>query len=114
MTSRPRLGSCSFSVVPDVTPPAIPTGLTAEAGDGVVTLDWNDNTEDDFDYYSLSRNGSVIAGVLLDSAYTDEAVENGSTYSYTVTAVDAGGNESDSSAAAAAETTPFARGEGHP
>ena len=107
-TIRPRLGSCSFSVVPDVTPPAIPTGLTAEAGDGVVTLDWNDNTEDDFDYYSLSRNGSVIAGVLIDSAYTDEAVENGSTYSYTVTAVDAGGNESDSSAAA--EATPEALG----
>ncbi len=109
-TIRPRLGSCSFSVVPDVTPPAIPTGLTAEAGDGVVTLDWNDNTEDDFDYYSLSRNGSVIAGVLIDSAYTDEAVENGSTYSYTVTAVDAGGNESDSSAAA--EATPEALGGG--
>ena len=109
-TIRPRLGSCSFSVVPDVTPPAVPTGLTAEAGDGVVTLDWADNTEDDFDYYSLSRNGSVIAGVLIDSAYTDEAVENGSTYSYTVTAVDAGGNESDSSAAA--EATPEALGGG--
>jgi hypothetical protein len=109
-TIRPRLGSCSFSVVPDVTPPAVPTGLTAEAGDGVVTLDWNDNTEDDFDYYSLSRNGSVIAGVLIDSAYTDDAVENGSTYSYTVTAVDAGGNESDSSAAA--EATPEALGGG--
>ncbi len=109
-TIRPELGSCSFSVVPDVTPPAIPTGLAAEAGDGVVTLDWDDNTEGDFDYYSLSRNGSVIAEVLVDSAYADDTVENGTTYSYTVTAVDAGGNESDSSAAA--EATPEALGGG--
>ena len=107
-TIRPELGNCSFSVVPDVTPPAIPTGLTAEAGDGVVTLDWDDNAEGDFGHYSLSRNGSVIAEALVDSAYTDDAVENGSTYSYTVTAVDAGGNESDSSAAA--EATPEALG----
>ena len=109
-TIRPELGNCSFSVVPDVTPPAVPTGLAAEAGDGVVTLDWDDNTEDDFDYYSLSRNGSVIAEVLVDSAYADDTVENGTTYSYTVTAVDAGGNESDSSAAA--EATPEALGGG--
>ena len=109
-TIRPELGNCSFSVVPDVTPPAIPTGLTAEAGDGVVTLDWDDNAEGDFGHYSLSRNGSVIAEALADSAYTDEAVENGTTYSYTVTAADAGGNESDSSAAV--EATPEALGGG--
>ena len=107
-TVRPRLGACSFSVVPDVTPPAVPSGLSAEAGDGVVTLDWNDNTEGDFDHYNLSRNGAVIAGVLINSAYTDDDVENGITYSYTVTSVDAGGNESENSAAV--EATPEALG----
>ena len=104
VTVRPELGSCSFSVVPDVTPPAVPAGLSAEAGDGVVTLDWADNAEDDFASYNLSRDGSVLASGLTDSAYTDEDVENGVAYSYSVSAVDAGGNESDGSAAV--EATP--------
>jgi hypothetical protein len=107
-TVSPSLGSCSFSVVPDVTPPAVPAGLSAVAGDGVVTLAWDDNTEDDFDFYNLSRDGAVIASVLIESSYTDETVENGITYSYSVTSVDAGGNESDSSAAV--EATPEALG----
>ncbi len=107
-TVRPSLGSCSFPVVPDVTPPAVPAGLSAVAGDGVVTLDWDDNTEDDFDFYNLSRDGAVIASVLIESSYTDENVENGITYSYGVTSVDAGGNESESSAAV--EATPEALG----
>ena len=108
VTIRPERGSCSFSVVPDVTPPAVPSGLAAEAGDAVVTLDWNDNTESDLGGYNLSRDGSVIASDLSESSYTDEDVANDVTYSYSVSAVDAGGNESDGSGPV--EATPEALG----
>ena len=107
-TVYPQLGSCSFSVVPDVTAPAVPAGLSAEAGNGVVTLNWDDNTEGDLGGYNLSRDGSVIARGLSESAYTDEDVVNGVTYSYSVSAVDIGGNESDG--ARPVEATPEALG----
>ncbi|MHC4113618.1 MAG: cellulase family glycosylhydrolase, partial [Planctomycetota bacterium] len=44
---------------PDTTPPAAPTGLAATAGDATVSLDWNDNTEPDFDVYDVYRSTSA-------------------------------------------------------
>ena len=93
----------------DVTPPAVPSGLDATAGDGVVALDWNDNGEGDLDGYNLLRatsaggpytqlNGSPLAA----SEYDDASVVNGTTYYYVVTAVDLTGNESGQSSEVAA------------
>ncbi len=87
----------------DVTPPTAPTGLAATAGDGTVSLDWNDNTEGDLSYYNIYRSttsgsyGAALATSLTQSAFTDNTVSNGTTYYYVVTAVDTSTNESDNS-----------------
>ncbi len=85
----------------DIQPPAAPTGLTAAAGDKMVQLAWNPNTEPDLAGYNVYRStvsgsGYVkLNGILLTSpAYTDTSVSNGTTYYYVVTAVDTATNES--------------------
>ena len=85
----------------DTTPPAAPTGLGASAGDGTVSLNWNDNNESDLAGYNIYRSttpgsgyGKLNASLLTSSDYTDNSVTNGTTYYYVVTAVDANANES--------------------
>jgi len=81
-------------------PPLEPTGLVATPGIEQVTLDWDDNTERDFNGYNVYRgltsgsgytkaNGSLVA----TSNYTDAGLPD-ATYYYVVTAVDLGSNES--------------------
>ena len=92
----------------DVTPPADPTGLVATAGDGSVSLDWDDNGEGDLAGYNVYRSNtsggsySQIAGLIGASAYIDNGVTNGTTYYYVVTAADTSGNESGNSNEASA------------
>jgi fibronectin type 3 domain-containing protein len=99
----------------DITPPAAPTNLSATAGDGVVDLDWDDNSEPDLDSYSVYRGTSSggpygqIASGVANSDYSDTEVTNGVTYYYVVTAVDSSTNESGYSNEASAtpqDTTP--------
>ncbi|MBN1764662.1 MAG: carbohydrate binding domain-containing protein, partial [Sedimentisphaerales bacterium] len=85
----------------DATPPAAPTGLVCTAGDGTVSLDWDDNIEGDLDGYHVYRSTtsgsgySQLNGALLTSSdYIDNTVANGTTYYYVVTAVDTALNES--------------------
>ncbi len=92
----------------DTEAPAAPTGLGAVAGDGSVSLDWNDNGEADLNGYSVYRSttsGSgytLIAGILASSSYTDNTAANGVTYYYVITAEDNSGNESLNSSEASA------------
>jgi len=101
---------------PDVTPPSAPTGLGASAGDATVGLDWNNNGESDLAGYRVYRSTSSgggygdISGLIGSSAYTDNAVTNGTTYYYVVTAEDTSGNESGDSNEASG--TPQAAGGG--
>lgn len=81
------------------TPPAVPTGLAAIAGEGSVSLDWDDNTEADLLGYGVWRgvSGDTNLNHLHDSAhsaYVDTDVTDGTTYLYVVTALDLSGNES--------------------
>ena len=78
---------------PDMTPPAVPSGLNATAGNAQVALNWSANSESDLDHYNVYRNSFYIASPAGVS-YTDTGVTNGTTYSYAVTAVDKAGNES--------------------
>ena len=83
----------------DVTPPAAPVGLTASGEDGFVDLDWADNAEADLAGYHVYRRTSGgawadLPGVVAASAFSDTGVTNDVTYEYSVTAVDATGNES--------------------
>ncbi len=91
-------------------PPAAPTGLQASAGDTVIDLDWNDNTEHDLWGYNLYRSTDsggphekVNSTPILTSQYTDTNLTNGTTYWYYVTAVDTGNLESSPSEGASAE-----------
>jgi hypothetical protein len=90
----------------DTTPPSTPTGLVAVPGDGTAALDWDDNGEGDLDGYNVRRGTSaggpfvqVNPTLLTASDWTDSGLVNGTTYHYTVSAVDLSGNESVESAA---------------
>ncbi len=107
-TSYSSTASATTMDEPDTTPPSAPTGLGATAGDGQVSLDWDDNTEQDFDSYSVYRSttsGSGYSSIATDVAtsdYTDSSASNGTTYYYVVTAVDNSNNESTYSSEASA------------
>jgi hypothetical protein len=81
--------------------PAAPAGLSAMSGIGIVMLNWNDNSEPDFNGYNVYRSTTQGTGyvnlnssLLNSSDYTDTDIVNGTTYYYVVTAVDTGGLES--------------------
>lgn len=101
----------------DTIPPAAPANLTATAGDGIVSLNWNDNTEPDLAGYAVYRSTTSGSAYSLigatgstASAYVDNSVANGMTYYYVVTAVDTSDNESGPSGEVSA--TPQASGSG--
>lgn len=64
-------------------PPAAPAGLAATASHGMVSLDWDDNSEADFVHYSIYRSTTAGSGysLLMDglnsSDYADDTVVNG-------------------------------------
>ncbi|GGH18500.1 carbohydrate-binding domain-containing protein [Paenibacillus segetis] len=78
--------------------PAIPNGLSAQAGDSHVTLTWG--TVPGAKYYNVKRSTNSsgpytnVAAVTSGTSYTDNGLTNGTTYYYVVSA----GNESGESA----------------
>jgi len=88
-------------IPPDVTAPAKPTGLAALAGNAIVALDWDDNSEQDLAGYNIYRSTTSGSGytklnssLLTSSDYADDSVTNETTYYYVVTATDTASNES--------------------
>ncbi|MFH1501689.1 MAG: S8 family serine peptidase [Candidatus Eisenbacteria bacterium] len=82
-------------------PPAAPTGLdaTGGSGEGEIDVDWNDNSEPDFDHYRLERAtnplfSGAVSFTTATSDYADSGLTPGSTYYYRAYAVDVGANES--------------------
>ncbi|MHB1125645.1 MAG: fibronectin type III domain-containing protein [Bacillota bacterium] len=112
------VGMDAFEVLsPVLTAPGAPTGLTAAAGAGSVTLNWTAPGEDAVSYRIYRYRGMLEDGVInLDlvrvESYTDGALVPGVEYTYKVSAIGALGNESELSAGSAA--TPLATGEGEP
>lgn len=102
----------------DVFPPAIPQGLIAagfpvEGSDSIaVDLVWQPNTETDLAGYNVYRQAGDGAVVKLTAkpvalpGFHDATAAHGVSYRYTVTAIDAKGNESAASAAAELAATP--------
>lgn len=85
-------------------PPAVPTGLTAIAGMNTVELTWDRGQEPDLAFYRVYRSikeeaSRRIADSVAAPDYSDASVQSGRRYTYTVTAVDLLGNESEPSAA---------------
>ena len=104
--------TASITVGYDTTPPAVPSGLTADAGTGKsVSLDWNDNTEPDLLDYGIWRNTTNNSGTATQiarvraSRFVDVSVTIGTLYYYWVTAYDRLENQSAKSAVASATPT---------
>jgi hypothetical protein len=92
----------------DEFPPQPPQGLLIVAGEGFIALSWNPSPEKDLGGYRVWRRAAdepdfrpLTPQPILENAYTDRAVVKGVAYTYALTAVDAGGNESGRSAPAA-------------
>jgi len=86
--------------VEDTTPPSTPTGLTGFVVSGGVLLFWTPNIEDDLAGYHLYRENASGVPKLLASfgapqtRYLDSDVVNGTTYNYTLRALDLYGHAS--------------------
>lgn len=91
----------------DTTAPTVPAGLTATAsGQTTVNLSWSASTDAvGVTSYRVMRNGLVIATAVTALTFNDSGLTAGTTYSYTVSAVDAAGNRSAESSTASATTT---------
>jgi subtilisin family serine protease len=90
------------------TPPTPPTGLVAAAGDGQVSLNWNDSAGSvTYNVYrrTAATNYNPIATVVPVSEYTDTGLVNGTTYYYVVTAVGTVTNEESGYSNEASATT---------
>ena len=88
------------------TKPSAPTGLTASAGSGLVTLNWNtvSGATSYNVYWSTSSSVSPSTGTKISGAmppYTHTGRTNGTTYYYVVTASNSAGESPASSAASA-------------
>ncbi|MDG0813886.1 S-layer homology domain-containing protein [Cohnella rhizosphaerae] len=96
---------------PDTTPPAVPAGLTAVAGEGKAALHWTANTEDDLAGYRVyvRAAGAGSWGAALEAgksaSYTATGLTGGIAYELAVSAYDKSGNESAKSGAVQATPT---------
>jgi hypothetical protein len=83
----------------DTTPPLTPTGIKLTAGNKIIILQWNKNTEPDFKYYYIYRKSEFedsfkIIAVIETNYFEDKKVSNMVLYYYKIRAVDINGNTS--------------------
>lgn len=107
---------CGLLGSEDTSPPEAPSGLSAESQDSAIALRWSavgGGVAGYNVYRSTASIGEISELEPLNGAtpvsavrHTDEAVENGTTYHYVVTALDDAGNESGPSGEVT--KTPFA------
>ncbi|TDT42738.1 glycosidase [Streptomyces sp. BK208] len=94
--------------VPDTRAPTVPAGVSAKADGVSVLLTWEPSTDaTGVAGYQVTRTGGTRGGVVSDvgsTVFPDTGLEENTTYTYTVRAVDAAGNVSAASAAAIATT----------
>lgn len=100
----------AIMVAHDIFPPPVPTGLQAvyssQENRRFIDLTWSPMVESDLAGYNVYRSEAGTSPVRLNTAlitataFRDDKVEAGKVYLYTVTAVDARGNESAKSEAA--------------
>jgi endoglucanase len=94
----------------DVFPPAVPTGLRADAAPASIELVWDRNTESDLAGYRIYRSsGDGPLERLAESneipSYSDRAVEHGKTYHYAITSFDRSTPPNESAPSARVEAT---------
>ncbi len=85
------------TVLVDPMPPAPPTGLYTNVGDGYIEVRWKPNQEDDLAGYKVYRStdgvtfsNSPISGLdfVAYNYFEDKGLQNGKTYYYRISAVD--------------------------
>ena len=98
--TRRSVVSETASITPkDTFPPAVPTGITAAAGNNSIELAWVRNTEADFRGYNVYRAEGAgdfqkVASLIEAPVFSDTKIEPGKMYRYEISAVDLLGNES--------------------
>jgi fibronectin type 3 domain-containing protein len=98
--------SADVSATPTLSAPPVPTGLSATAGNGVVSLTWT-GSSGATSYYvkrSTSSGAETQIAAPTSTSYTDTAVTNGTKYFYVVAAADSGGDSANSSQVSATPT----------
>jgi len=89
---------------PDAIPPSLPTNLVATPGINAIGLTWSASTDNvAVTGYIVRRNGTAVVTSAV-TTYGDTGLASGTSYSYTVSAVDAAGNASAQTAPVAATT----------
>ncbi|WP_406327789.1 carbohydrate binding domain-containing protein [Streptomyces sp. NBC_00203] len=93
---------------PDTEAPTAPTKVTASATNTSIVLSWDASTDNTaVTKYQVTRTGGTKGTVVTDigsTVYSDTGLEEKTTYTYIVKAVDAAGNTSPVSAEATATT----------
>ena len=107
------------SATPDTILPSVPTGLIATAvSSSQMNLSWNSSTDNvGVVGYKVYRNGALIStlsagggsasGMTSLLSYSDTGLSSSTTYSYSVAAYDAAGNNSPQSSSVSATTLPL-------
>jgi hypothetical protein len=98
-----------ITVTADNTPPSVPTNLTGKAASGsVINLTWTASTDNvGVTGYRISRTGhSSHVATSSTNSFSDTGLTELKQYSYTVTAYDLAGNESDPCTAIQVTTLP--------
>jgi fibronectin type 3 domain-containing protein len=106
-------GTTAGAAAMDATPPRMPTGVTAQPGDGVVSVAWVPTPDTDLAGYHVERSLGLdqpfqrltAAPVGPTTPYADRTAVGGTPYFYRVVAVDVSGNEGRPSNAIAALPT---------
>jgi hypothetical protein len=90
-------------------PPATPTSLVATASNAVASLSWNGSVgADSYIVKRSTTSGSgyvTIASGVTATSFTDTGLANGTTYYYVVSAVNAGGESTNSTQVSARPTS---------
>lgn len=95
------------TLVPDTTPPSIPTGLQATGATATtIDLTWNASTDDRGVTNYIVRRDGIVIGTTPSTALTDAGLVPGTSYDYTVEAEDAALNPSGQSLPVTGTTTP--------
>lgn len=115
LLSGTLLTGCGIFGSEDATAPDPPRALSGTSLDGAVELTWDAVEADDLDGYNVYRSESsseevsdlspINSELLSETSFTDNEVNNGTTYFYLVTALDEDDNES--GASNEAKVTPF-------
>ena len=90
----------------DITAPSIPTGLSATAvSSSQINLSWSASTDNvAVTGYKVFRGGVQVTSTVTGTTYNSAGLSPSTTYSYTVSAYDAAGNNSALSSAVSATT----------